>query len=97
METGVYNKKKPHIPKPFDKQLYNNILAQDLDKHKTPMGAGMTIWANNKIALQPATLELNYEKIQTSIVIIKTQNGNYNILQMSLHTPNRLTLIDKEK
>ena len=73
METGIYDKKKPHIPKSFDKQLYNNIMNEDQNKHKTPMGAGMIIWANNKIVLQPATIELNHEKIQTTIVIIKTQ------------------------
>ena len=37
------------------------------------MGAGMTIWANNKVAIQPATIELNYEKVQTTITIIKTR------------------------
>ena len=63
METGVYNNKKPHIPKTFDKQLHNNIHETNPDKHKTPMGAGMALWANSKIVLQPASDELNFEKI----------------------------------
>ena len=41
-------------------------------KHKTPLGAGMLLWANDKITLQPAAQEFNYEKVQTSIAIIKT-------------------------
>ena len=50
METGIYNKKKPHIPICFDKVLANNVIAQE-NKHQTPMGAGTLIWANNKTSL----------------------------------------------
>ena len=63
METGVYNEKKPPILLPFNKRLYNNIKEPDSMKHKTPLGAGMLLWANDKITLQPASSELNYEKV----------------------------------
>ena len=51
METGIYNKKKPPILLPFNKSLQNNIVEPDPYKHKTPLGAGMLLWANNKITL----------------------------------------------
>ena len=92
METGIYNDKKPPILLPFNKCLYNNIKEKDQYKHKTPLGSGMLLWANNRITLQPASSELNYEKLQTTIAIIKTEMRNYNMIIMSLHVPNRLTL-----
>ena len=51
MESGVYNDKKPPIPLLFNKILYNNIKEGDPEKHKTPLGAGTLIWANDKITL----------------------------------------------
>ena len=51
METGVYNEKKPPILFPFNKRLYNNVKEQDPFKHKTPLGAGMLLWANERITL----------------------------------------------
>ena len=51
METGVYNDKKPPIPLPFNRILYNNVKEKDPYKHKTPLGAGMLLWANNRITL----------------------------------------------
>ena len=97
MESGVYNQQKPHIPAHFNKQLYNNIKNDDQYHHKTPLGAGMVTWANNRVTLQPATKELNFEKLQTSIAILKTDQGNLNILIMSMHVPNRLSTVEKEK
>ena len=55
METGIYNDKKPPILLPFNKWLHNNVKEKDEDKHKTPLGSGMLLWANNKITLQPAS------------------------------------------
>ena len=57
----------------------------------------MLVWANDRTTLQPAAQDLNSEKIQTTISIIKTPNGNFNILLMSLHVPNKLKPDDKEK
>ena len=63
METGIYNDKKPSIPLPFNKVLHNNIIEENSYKHKTPLGAGTLFWANNRITLQPASPEFNYEKL----------------------------------
>ena len=90
METGIYNQAKAPIPIKFNKVLSNNVLEDDPKKHKTPLGAGMLLWANDKITLYPASPELNYEKLQTSIAIIKTAQRNFNLLIISLHVPNRL-------
>ena len=92
MESGIHNVKKPPILLPFNKCLHNNIKEEDPEKHKTPLGSGMLLWANNRITLQPASSELNYERLQTSIAIIKTETRNYNMLIMSLHVPNRVTM-----
>ena len=56
----------------------------------------MLLWANDRIILQPASPELNYEKIQTLIAIIKTAQRNFNLLVISLHVPNRLQTQEKE-
>ena len=91
METGIYNVKKSPILLPFNKCLHNNIKEEDLEKHKTPLGSGMLLWTNNRINLQPASSELNYERLQTSVAIIKTEIRNYNMIIMSLHVPNRIS------
>ena len=65
--------------------------------HQTPLGAGMIIWANERVTLQPAAKDLNFEKIQTTITILKKAKGNFNVLIMSLHVPNKLKPTDKEK
>ena len=51
MESGIYNEKKPPILIPFNKNLHNNIQEPNPFKHKTPLGAGMLLWANNRITL----------------------------------------------
>ena len=51
METGIYNKAKAPIPLRLNKVLNNNIQEQDPGKHKTPLGAGTLIWANERITL----------------------------------------------
>ena len=60
------------------------------------MGAGTLLWANERVTLQPAAKELNYDKLQTTIAIVKTPSGNYNLLMMTLHVPNKLSTYDKE-
>ena len=55
MESGLYDKKKPYIPICFNKELHNNRISEDNNKHQTPLGAGMVTWANNKATLQPTT------------------------------------------
>ena len=51
METGIYNKAKAPIPLRLNKVLNNNIYDQEPGKHKTPLGAGTLIWANERITL----------------------------------------------
>ena len=91
METGIYNQAKAPIPIKFNKVLSNNVLEDDPKKHRTPLGAGTLLWANERVTLQPAAKELNYDKLQTTIAIVKTPSGNYNLLMMTLHVPNKLS------
>ena len=51
IETGAYNNDKVHLPLPFNQALQNNIQEDIQFKHKTPLGAGTIIWANNKVVL----------------------------------------------
>ena len=53
--------------------LNNNIIDNNPYKHKTPLGAGTVIQANGKFILQPTIQELNNDKIQATITIIKAQ------------------------
>ena len=43
IESGVYNRKKPIMPLAMNKALANNIICEDKEKHKTPLGAGTVI------------------------------------------------------
>ena len=63
LETGIHNQKKAPIPIRFNKVINNNIIEKDITKHRTPLGAGTLLWANDRITLQPASPELNYEKL----------------------------------
>ena len=89
METGIYGNKKPPIPKELDKVLYNNVQEKTQATHRTPLGAGMLLWGNDKMTLQPAIQELNSEKAQASVMISKTNVGNINFLIMGPQQINR--------
>ena len=51
METGIYNQAKAPIPIKFNKVLSNNVLEDDPKKHRTPLGAGTLLWANERATL----------------------------------------------
>ena len=43
METGVLNDNRTNMPLEFNKELANNIINQNEQKHHTPNGAGTAI------------------------------------------------------